>query len=390
MYERLDSTEGQSGNSATETRDPIISVADAILANEQTLQRQVIASQRTESAFQARRDRARRAWLRVFTFDGKNIPRGLTGDELHRRFAELIVELGQVLKADDWEESVNALPTGDRSKQFALAMLRLAMAGDLPGVTRLIREGMFEGGTTISFGLRAHSWIREGLMYELLDIDPPEDSTFARPTMGEPLVCGPNPTRIDPSTITLEGTRGAAEKLRDALDDTGDLQRSDWETGIQIRVLFIEACHLKLVDESEIPDGPLSLDGGRRKLDRLLPLLRNATAAPPSATDPQEEAAAPAAIIGEDVGDSPDPTERIELEDLALSLLFKHPDWTVAQIADRLKVDRKTPYKWEKFRKAAELQGKLKPRGQKERTLRRGHKTRDGQVEAYQDEDSDK
>jgi hypothetical protein len=77
----------------------------------------------------------------------------------------------------------------------------------------------------------------------------------------------------------------------------------------------------------------------------------------------------------------------IDLEAQGLALLFQHPDWSVPQIADHLKVNRKTPYKWKKFRNAAESQGKLKPRGPKDRKLRRGHKTRDGQVEAYADED---
>jgi hypothetical protein len=79
----------------------------------------------------------------------------------------------------------------------------------------------------------------------------------------------------------------------------------------------------------------------------------------------------------------------IDLEAQALALLFQQPSWSVAEIADHLKVDRKTPYKWPNFRKAAEMDGRLKPRGARGRTPRRGHKTRDGQVEAYADEDED-
>jgi hypothetical protein len=79
----------------------------------------------------------------------------------------------------------------------------------------------------------------------------------------------------------------------------------------------------------------------------------------------------------------------IDQEAQALALLFQNPEWSIARIADQLHVDRKTPYKWPKFRKAAEMDGRLKPRGKKEGSPRRGHKTSDGRVEAYVDEDED-
>jgi hypothetical protein len=84
-----------------------------------------------------------------------------------------------------------------------------------------------------------------------------------------------------------------------------------------------------------------------------------------------------------------DPGPEIDQEAQAIALLFKHKDWSVARIADYLKVGRQTPYKWKKFREAAELAGRLRPRGAKDRNPRRGHKTSDGQVEAYADEDED-
>jgi hypothetical protein len=73
----------------------------------------------------------------------------------------------------------------------------------------------------------------------------------------------------------------------------------------------------------------------------------------------------------------------------ALVLLFKHPDWTVTEIADHMGISRQTPYKWDKFREAATLSGRLKPRGPKEGQPPEGHKTSDGRVEAYQDENQD-
>src|SRR5262249_8682937 len=77
----------------------------------------------------------------------------------------------------------------------------------------------------------------------------------------------------------------------------------------------------------------------------------------------------------------------VDLEAQAIALPFKHPDWSIAQIADALKVARKTLYKWPRFRAAAESCGRMKPRGPKGRTPPRGHKTRDGRVEAYARED---
>jgi hypothetical protein len=82
-----------------------------------------------------------------------------------------------------------------------------------------------------------------------------------------------------------------------------------------------------------------------------------------------------------------DPAAEIDQETQAIALLFQHKDWSINQIADHLHVDRKTPYKWKRFREAATLDGRLKPRGPKDRTPRSGYKTRDGQVEAYADKD---
>jgi hypothetical protein len=113
-----------------------------------------------------------------------------------------------------------------------------------------------------------------------------------------------------------------------------------------------------------------------------------------AADAPQPEPAPPEPTAAESPSADGAPSEAdtavtIDLEAQALALLFQHPDWSVSQIADHLHVDRKTPYKWKKFRMAAEKQGKLKPRGPKDRTPRSGHKTRDGQVEAYADEGDD-
>jgi hypothetical protein len=78
---------------------------------------------------------------------------------------------------------------------------------------------------------------------------------------------------------------------------------------------------------------------------------------------------------------------RVDPESLAIALVMKHPNWTIAQIASKVGVDRRTLYKWPKFRNAAKASGVLKPRGAKDQDLRRGQRTPDGQIEAWDDED---
>jgi hypothetical protein len=94
--------------------------------------------------------------------------------------------------------------------------------------------------------------------------------------------------------------------------------------------------------------------------------------APPEAARP-----APAAEVA-----NPGTQDR-DLEVTAIGLLFKYPDWSIEQIADHLGVDRSTPYRWPRFREAAKLAKKLKPRKDKGHRPPRGHKAPDGTVEAY-------
>jgi AraC-like DNA-binding protein len=75
----------------------------------------------------------------------------------------------------------------------------------------------------------------------------------------------------------------------------------------------------------------------------------------------------------------------LELEQRAIGALVMHSDWSIEQIADDLGVHRTTLYRLKKFRVAAAQAGKLKPRGAKNHSVRRGHKTQDGQIEAYAD-----
>jgi hypothetical protein len=100
----------------------------------------------------------------------------LTGEKLWRRYAELIVELGQVLRKDGWEADVNTVAPGTPHKQYALEMLRRAMDADTESVAALAKGC---ADTLATMGLEADSWLREGLMYDVLKIPPPPESCFA-------------------------------------------------------------------------------------------------------------------------------------------------------------------------------------------------------------------
>ena len=76
------------------------------------------------------------------------------------------------------------------------------------------------------------------------------------------------------------------------------------------------------------------------------------------------------------------PTSTIGKETLAIAALFKDQCKSVAEVAENIGVDRKSLYRMKKFRHVAEEAGILKPRGAKS-PLRRGHKTADGDIEAY-------
>jgi hypothetical protein len=112
-------------------------------------------------------------------------------------------------------------------------------------------------------------------------------------------------------------------------------------------------------------------------------------AAAMSSPAPTAEAKPPATSLATPPSTSDESAPEIDQEAQALALLFQHPDWSIQQIAEHLKVDRRTPYRWEKFRKAAEAAGRMKPRGRKDRRPHRGHKTSDGQIEAYSEDDED-
>ena len=112
----------------------------AILARAHATERQTQQTLRAHQEAKARFDRANEAWQRVATFKGDRIPRELTGPALTRAYAELIVGLGSVLKADGWQARVDAVTAGPEAKTYALAVLQQAMAGDVDKVATMIDQ----------------------------------------------------------------------------------------------------------------------------------------------------------------------------------------------------------------------------------------------------------
>jgi hypothetical protein len=100
-------------------------------------------------------------------------------------------------------------------------------------------------------------------------------------------------------------------------------------------------------------------------------------------------AATPTAVPTEPRPTSAEHHDRVDPEALAIACLFKHSDWSLRQIASHVGVNRQTLYGWPAFRKVAIKADKLTPREPKSGSPRRGHKTADGWLEAYDDRDED-
>jgi TPP-dependent 2-oxoacid decarboxylase len=75
------------------------------------------------------------------------------------------MDLGEVLKTDGWKARLNAVKPGSEAKTMAVATLRKAMDGDTSSVEEMV-DGAIDG--LWSLGLEFDSWLREGLMYEVL------------------------------------------------------------------------------------------------------------------------------------------------------------------------------------------------------------------------------
>lgn len=77
-------------------------------------------------------------------------------------------------------------------------------------------------------------------------------------------------------------------------------------------------------------------------------------------------------------------------ESIAIALLFKHPEMSMTDIAERAGVSRQQLYRWDKFVDAAVRSNRMTPQQSRhDSSVHRGHKNKDGTVEAYQRDDDD-
>jgi hypothetical protein len=225
----------------------------AILDRARQKQNLSFEAQRTFEANQQRLGRAWHAWSRVRSFRGDAIPDRLTGLPLWRRYSELIVELGKVLKTDGWQSAVDAVSPGEDAKTYAIALLRKAMEGDFDAVYGMVHQSV---DTALHFSLEADSWLREGLMYEVLGVQRPPE-----PPLG------------------WEGPyHDAVESVRDIMlwidreiigaEMFNRNRGNDTSSGEMVRNAF------RLVDKLEIPNLPLE-PGGTFTLNKEVRVLRN-------------------------------------------------------------------------------------------------------------------
>jgi hypothetical protein len=142
-----------------------------ILANARKNERSVTEARIAHLEAQARHNRAYEAWRRVGTFKGDHAAQH-AGKGHFDCFIELLMDLGKVLKADGWESRLQAVKPGSDAKTLAVATLRHAMNGDTATVAEMVDGAIYRLWT---LGLEAGRWLREDLMYEVLQIDPPQE-----------------------------------------------------------------------------------------------------------------------------------------------------------------------------------------------------------------------
>src|SRR5262249_54948254 len=86
--------------------------------------------------------------------------------------------------------------------------------------------------------------------------------------------------------------------------------------------------------------------------------------------------------------EQPEPPQQPDQCTLAIAMLAEKPTPKIKAIASRLGVNREALYHnsaFAKFREIAEKLGVMKSKGDPS-TVRRGHKAKDGSIEAYEDE----
>ena len=112
--------------------------------------------------------------MRVAYFTGHEADRDgrrATDEEAREYYVNLLLELGQTLRAIGYEERIQALEAGTESPRLmAVELLRYAVAGDRAAVAHLdseMRSNVFGGGGD------AAAYVKNDLRYEVLGMRPP-------------------------------------------------------------------------------------------------------------------------------------------------------------------------------------------------------------------------
>jgi hypothetical protein len=210
--------------------------------------------------------RAMSVWGRLAQFDGDNIPSHSTGEALVHVLSQLLLELGTVLREDGWESRVNEIAADSDTKKYALTILQEAMASRAEELTRLLRDARQR--FDIHFELEVYRWLRFGLMYEVLRIQPPIE---------------PPPGWEGDYFTEINSVEGFVDWIDQEITVFTALVKippdREWDGKI-IRNAYCLATHLGLTNIPEEPRGPFVF----RDIVRVLQSLRRSCLSNPKIT----------------------------------------------------------------------------------------------------------
>jgi hypothetical protein len=191
---------------------------EAILDRAYAAERQTAAAWCAQAEADARLWRAEVAWRRVASFQGDGTPGDLPEEALGRCYAQLIVQLGSVLKADGWQPRLETVKPGSDAKAYALAILKAAMDGKVDLVETMICTHSI--ATLFNVGLAADDWLRKGLREEVLHGRPSPEAQLAGE--GSALRFADDPAGGEPAAARNRRQQVAIRSVRDRTFEARD------------------------------------------------------------------------------------------------------------------------------------------------------------------------
>src|SRR6516225_4865900 len=224
---------------SNETKFQIEPKCQAILDKAREKQSKAVRNQEIHHEAEVRRKRANNAWLRVYHFKVEGT-QGLSDDALNTIYARLLVDLGQVLRKDGWEKRLDAVTLDSDAKTYAVEILRKAIKGNLNAVTQMI-QAMVD--TLSELGFQADDWLRNGLRYEVLGIQPPPEKPIGW---------------IGPYPESVETVQDFKKWIYDEIQYTHLFGRG--KAGRLVHNAYILVDKLKLTGMPPEPCGPFTID----------------------------------------------------------------------------------------------------------------------------------